>query len=140
MSTNTAERMTAIPKKLNQLTRMLTPLAIDSERTYRKTLKWIDELAVLEKRTKDQDRFLETLTILVETYEDKNHQIDVEAVSPIEALEFLLKQHDLSGRDLGKILGQPQLGGKILRGERELSKNHIRKLCDYFKVSPELFL
>jgi HTH-type transcriptional regulator/antitoxin HigA len=140
VSTNTAERTSAVPKKLNELTRMLTPLAIDSDRTYWKTLKWIDELAVLDKRTKDQDRFLETLTILVETYEDKHHQIDVDAVSPIEALEFLLKQHDLSGRDLGRILGQPQLGGKILRGERELSKNHIRKLCDYFKVSPELFL
>ncbi len=61
-------------------------------------------------------------------------------MSPIEALEFLLQENGLSGRDLGRILGQPQLGGKILRGERELSKNHIRKLCDYFKVSPELFL
>ena len=119
---------------------MLTPLAIDSERTYRQTMKWIDELAVLDKRTKDQERFLETLTILVETYEDKHHQIDVEGVGPIEALKFLLDQHGLSGRDLGRILGQGQLGGKILRGERELSKNHIRKLCDYFKVSPELFL
>ena len=77
---------------------------------------------------------------MVETYEDKHHRIDVDAVSPIEALEFLLEQHGLSGRDLGRILGQPQLGGKILRGERELSKNHIRKMCDYFKVSPELFL
>ena len=140
MRTNTAEGTTAIPKKLNELTRMLTPLAIDSDRTYWKTLKWIDELAVLDKRTKDQDRFLETLTILVETYEDKHHRIDVDAVSPIEALEFLLEQHGLSGRDLGRILGQPQLGGKILRGESELSKNHIRKLCEYFKVSPELFL
>jgi HTH-type transcriptional regulator/antitoxin HigA len=95
---------------------------------------------VLDERTKDQDRFLGTLTILVENYVDKHHQIDVDAVSPIEALEFLLDQHDLSGRDLGRILGQPQLGGKILRGERELSKSHIRKLCDHFKVSPELFL
>ena len=75
-----------------------------------------------------------------ETYEDKHHQIDLEGVGPIEALKFLLDQHGLSGRDLGRILGQAQLGGKILRGERELSKNHIRKLCDYFKVSPELFL
>ena len=140
VSTITAERTTAIPKRLNELTRMLTPLAIDSERNYRKMLKWIDELAVLDKRTKDQDRFLETLTILVASYEDKHHQIDVDAVSPIGALEFLLKEHDLSGRDLGRILGQPQLGGKILRGERKLSKQHIRKLCDYFKVSPELFL
>ena len=140
MSTNTAERATGVPKKLAELTRLLTPLAIDSERNYRHTMKWIDELAVLDKRTKDQERFLETLTILVETYEDKHHQIDDEGVGPIEALKFLLDQHALSGRDLGRILGQAQLGGKILRGERELSKNHIRKLCDHFKVSPELFL
>ena len=140
MSTNTAEEATEVPKKLPELTRMFVPLAIDSDRTYRQTMKWIDALAVLDKRTKDQERFLETLTILVETYEDKHHQIDVEGVGSIEALKFLLDQHGLSGRDLGRILGQAQLGGKILRGERELSKNHIRKLCDYFKVSPELFL
>ena len=140
MSTNTAESAPEVPKKLAELTQRLTPLAIDSERTYRRTMKWIDELAVLDKRTKDQERFLETLTILVETYENKHHQIDVEGVGPIEALKFLLDQHALSGRDLGRILGQAQLGGKILRGERELSKNHIRRLCDYFKVGPELFL
>ena len=63
MRTNTAESATAIPKKLNELTDMLIPLAIDSERTYWKMLKWIDELAVLDKWTKDQGRFLETLTI-----------------------------------------------------------------------------
>jgi HTH-type transcriptional regulator/antitoxin HigA len=140
VSTPTVEKPTTIPKKLDELTRMLTPLAIDSERTYRKMLNWIDELAILDRRTKDQDRFLETLTILVEAYEDQNDPIDVDEVSPIEALKFLLEQNGLSGRDLGRILGQPQLGGKILRGERELSKNHIRKLCDYFKVGPELFL
>lgn len=140
MSTNTVERSTEIPKKLAELTRLFTPLAINSERTYRQTMKWIDELVVLDKRTKDQERFLETLTILVEAYEDKHHQIDDEEVGPMEALKFLLDQNALSGRDLGRILGQAQLGGKILRGERELSKNHIRELCDYFKVGPELFL
>jgi HTH-type transcriptional regulator/antitoxin HigA len=140
VSTNTAEKAIEVPKKLRDLTRMYTPLAIDSDRTYRQTMKWIDELAVLDKRTKDQERFLETLTILVETYEEKHHHIDVEELGPIEVLKFLMDQHGLSGRDLGRILGQAQLGGKILRGERELSKSHIRKLCDYFRVGPELFL
>ena len=125
---------------MKELTRMLPPLAPTDDRDYRKMMKWIDELAVLEKRTKDQDRFLETLTILVEAYEDRHHEIDVTAANPIEILRFLLDQRGLSGRDLGRILGQPQLGGKILRGERELSKTHIRRLCDFFKVSPELFI
>ena len=140
MSTTTAEKATELPKKLGELTSLFAPLAIDSDRTYRQTMKWVDELAVLDKRTKDQERFLETLTILVEAYEDKHHKIDVESASPTEVLNFLLGQHGLSGRDLGRILGQAQLGGKILRGERELSKNHIRTLCAYFKVGPELFL
>jgi antitoxin component HigA of HigAB toxin-antitoxin module len=37
-------------------------------------------------------------------------------------------------------LGNRALASLILRGQRQLSKSHIRKLADHFKVSPALFL
>jgi hypothetical protein len=43
-------------------------------------------------------------------------------------------------RSLGALLGNRSLGSKILRGERELSKTHLRILADRFKVEAGLFL
>jgi len=140
MSTQAASKQAVPPRTLDELAEELLPLAIDSERSYRKMLRLIDKLAVLDKRTKAQERYLDTLTILVEVYENQRHEIDLSGMTPVDALKYLMEQHGISGRDLGRLLGQPQLGAKILRGKRELSKAHIRKLCDHFKVGPELFV
>jgi antitoxin component HigA of HigAB toxin-antitoxin module len=40
---------------------------------------------------------------------------------------------------LGRLLGNRALASLILRGRRQLSKNHIRLLARHFKVSPALF-
>jgi len=37
-------------------------------------------------------------------------------------------------------LGERSLGAAILRGDRQLSKSHMKTLGDYFKVAPGLFL
>jgi antitoxin component HigA of HigAB toxin-antitoxin module len=42
--------------------------------------------------------------------------------------------------DLGRLLGERSLGHKILKGDRQLSKAHIRRLSDYFKVDAGAFL
>jgi HTH-type transcriptional regulator/antitoxin HigA len=100
----------------------------------------VDRLAVLEHPSKDQVDYLETLSTLVAAYEDAHHPIDVSRLGPLETLRFLLQERGLSASDLGRILGQRQLGSAILRGRRQLSKTHIRKLADYFGVSPGVFL
>ena len=47
----------------------------------------------------------------------------------------------LSGADLSRILGGSRnLGAMILRGDRNLTLAHIRKLAARFKVGPELFI
>ena len=139
MKASGAQKIDVLPTTLPQLTDYLLPLVIRSERDYEKMVKWIDRLAILDCRTSGQQRFLDTLTILVDAYEREQVPINAKKGSVIKSLKFLLDENTLSGRDLGRILGQPQLGGKILRGERKLSKSHIRKLADHFKVSPALF-
>ncbi len=58
-----------------------------------------------------------------------------------DILKHLLAEHGLGGVDLSRILGGSRnLGAMILRGERNLTLAHIRKLAAHFKVSPELFL
>jgi HTH-type transcriptional regulator/antitoxin HigA len=60
--------------------------------------------------------------------------------SPISILKHLLDSNEMNASQLGELLGNRSLGSKILRGERELSKTHIRLLAERFKVSPALFL
>ena len=58
-----------------------------------------------------------------------------------EILQHLLDEHDLRAADLSRILGASRnLGAMILRGDRNLTLAHVRKLGDHFKVSPGLFL
>jgi len=131
-----------MPVKYVQLSRenRLSPIATASE--HKKALKSIGLLAGTDMGTR-QRAWFESLCVLVEDYERKNHTIDTSGVTPLEALEFLLEENGMSGSDLGRLLGgegSRSLGSKILRGERELSKSHIKTLAERFKVSPALFL
>ena len=137
--THHRRQTTPPPRTIEALLMQYKPLAIENERQYHEASEWVDELAILDKRTAGQERFLETLTVLMEAYEEQHHSVSTKDITPLHSLQFLVQENGLSGRDLGRILGDESLGNRILRGERELSKAHIRKLADYFKVRPDLF-
>ena len=106
---------------------------------YNRAMGFIGMLAGRTDLNTDQAAYLESLSILVEAYEREHFEIEP-TNSPLETLKFLLSENGLSGSDLGRILGQRQLGSKILQGERNLSKAHIKTLAEYFSVDPSLFL
>ncbi len=130
----------SLPKDLGSLMQMHPPVAIHDQVTYRNTQEIIDALTSVPRLSKDQMQYLDTLTILFEAYEEEHHALNESAISPLDALRFLLKENDLSASDLGRLLGERSLGSKILAGDRQLSKAHIRILADRFKVSADLFL
>jgi HTH-type transcriptional regulator/antitoxin HigA len=99
-----------------------------------------DALAVLPKRTKDQEDYLETLSTLIEKYEAEQDAVETADLTPIEVLRFLMEGHDMSASDLGRLLGNRELGAAILRGDRSLSKTHIQILCKRFGLSSDVFL
>jgi HTH-type transcriptional regulator/antitoxin HigA len=49
-----------------------------------------------------------------------------------------MEQHDLKQADPLSIFGSRSVASAVLGGKRELSKAHIRKLAEFFHVSPEL--
>jgi HTH-type transcriptional regulator / antitoxin HigA len=118
----------------------LVPLR--SEAQYRTAARVLDELLRIDqtKLTPGQSDYLIVLTDLIERYETEHHHIELSQLSGLDSLRFLLAENQMCGSDLGRLLGNRQLGAAILRGERELSKEHIRKLCDRFKVSADLFV
>jgi HTH-type transcriptional regulator/antitoxin HigA len=51
-----------------------------------------------------------------------------------------MEQRDLRQADLLPVFGSRSVASDVLAGKREPSKAHIRRLADFFHVSPELFL
>ena len=114
---------------------VLRPIRNKSD--YQKALDVATELSSRTDLTSEQADYLEILTKVIADYEDKHFKMTKH--SPREILEFLVEENQMSGSDLGRILGNRTLGPALLRGERSLSKTHIKKLAKHFSVSPALF-
>lgn len=81
---------------------------------------------------------IELLTLLIEKW-DSEHDTFNDS-DPIEILKTLMDDHNLKSKDLVDILDLSKgTISKILNYHKGLSKDTIRKLSDYFKVSQELF-
>lgn len=96
----------------------------------------LDEL-ISKDEVKFQDE-IELLTLLIEKWDGENNSfMDSD---PIEILKAIMDEHDLKAKDLVTILGLTKgTVSKILNYQKGLSKDTIRKLSDYFKVSQEAF-
>ena len=130
-----------LPAKFEQLVQMMPPQAVQDEVQYANTLEVIDRLMALSKPTKGQALYLETLVQLVQAYEAEHHAIDTTSLTGLDSLKHLLEENQMNASDLARLLGvHPSLGSKILKGERSLTVDHIRKLAEQFKVNPGLFL
>jgi HTH-type transcriptional regulator/antitoxin HigA len=130
----------ATPEDFNALNAQLPLRPINDRVDLDNAMEMVDRLALLKRRTKDQEDYLETLSTLIEKYEAEHDSIRTDSLDPIETLKYLMAGREMTASQLGNLLGERSLGSKILTGERELSKNHIRALCKAFEVGPEVFL
>ena len=118
----------------------LRPLRSESD--YDASVAILDRLAVrpegsLERGEQD---YFGTLTMLVEAYDEEHHGMDAEDHDPLSILKYLMQESGMTQAELGRLLGNRALASLILNGHRQLSKTHIAKLVEQFKVSPALFL
>ena len=130
-----------LPKGFKALVELMPPQAIMDPVQHENSIEMIDRLMEAGKLSTGQQIYLETLVQLVEVYEAQHHAIDTSGIGGIESLKHLLDENDMSASDLARLLGvHSSMGSKILKGERSLTVNHLRKLAGRFKVSPELFI
>jgi HTH-type transcriptional regulator/antitoxin HigA len=127
-----------IPTRFGDLCLMHLPRPIGDSVEYDNTVEVVDRLATLGKRSRDQEEYLETLTILIERY-DRDHLSEAVAADPVKRLRRLMENHDMNASDLGRVLGNRSLGAAILRGDRAISKANAIKLGDHFEMSPGAF-
>ncbi len=116
------------------------PTAIQSEDEYEIMLTNINELMSKgeQKLSSEEERLLETLAILVESYEDEHHPMP--EVAPNEILKFLMEERGLKQTDLLHIFGSSGITSEVVNGKRSISKEQAKKLAKHFKVSVELFI
>ena len=99
----------------------------------------LSEKAEHTSLTREEKDTLDILLVLIEDYERKHGYKLEDARTPLERLGSLMEEEGMNANELGKLLGHRQLGSAILRGERNLSKTHIKILSQHFHVSPECF-
>ncbi len=141
MKTKTKFRFQDLPKDYVALCRdVLLPRPIHDAAEYDNTAEVADAMALWQADfTPDQRDYFDLLCSLIEDY-DTEH-VKWPKVKGRDILQHLLDEHDLAAADLSRILGGSRnLGAMILRGDRNLTLAHIRKLATHFKVGAEVFL
>jgi HTH-type transcriptional regulator/antitoxin HigA len=151
MTTSVRSRTISVPKKRRPapvsadylaLIRRFPLHPLRDDRDYDAAVEALDNLAVRPEGslTPGEQDYFETLTMLVQAYDEQQADLATADISPLDMLKYLMEQSGMSTADLGRLLGNRGLASSILHGRRGLSKTHIRKLASHFKVSPALFL
>ncbi len=128
-----------IPGSYAELVGLCMPRPLHDDVDYRNALAVLDAMAGFEMNADQQDYF-EAIATFVEKYEAEHHAINEAKMTPVELLRSLVDEHGMSESDLGRLLGDRSLGHRILTGQRELSKAHIRILAEYFSLNPAALL
>ena len=139
MKSKSSLKLRRIPRNYQGLVLMFMPRAIHDKVDYDITLEVIDALAGHDL-TDEQELYLDTLSTLVESYEDEHHAIRSANLSPLQALRFLVSENGMTPADLGKLLGERTLGSKILLGQRPIGLTYARILAKHFRTDIGLFI
>jgi HTH-type transcriptional regulator/antitoxin HigA len=125
---------------LNYLELLTTfpPRPIANEEDFNKTQKIIDTLIDKGELSPDEQDYLSVLGSLIKDYEDIN--LTLPKLNPVELIQALLDDAGLQIQDLIFIFGNEINLSKILTNQQELTLSQIKKLAEFFKISPAAFL
>ena len=139
--TQTIAKMTlGLSSNLNYLELLNTfpPRPIANEEDFNKTQKIIDTLIDKGELTPDEQDYLSVLGSLIRDYEDIN--LTLPKLNPVELIQALLDDAGLQIQDLTFIFGNEMTFSKILTNQQELTLSQIKKLSEFFTISPAAFL
>ena len=130
-----------LPGRFEELAALMPPRAIADDVQLENTIEMIDALMVNGTLTKGQASYMETLVQLVQAYEAAHHRIELDNITGLDSLKHLMDANDMNASDLARLLGvHASMGSKILKGDRALTVEHLKKLAARFKVSPQIFI
>ncbi len=111
---------------------------IRTESQYGKYCKALEQLLDKKPKSKSVDEEIALLTLLIEKWDEEHNSFSDK--DPVKLLASLMEGHELKSKDLAEILGISKgLMSDILNYKKGFSKDIIRTLASYFKVSQEAF-
>ena len=115
------------------------PHVLKGDAEYDAAIAEIERLvdADVEAGSEGYDR-LEFLSVLVEHYEDERYPMG--AVTPQQAVTFMLEQKGLDRSDLDEMMGGKSRVSEFLNGKRELSKSQIEGLRRQLGIPADILL
>ncbi|KAF0244524.1 MAG: putative transcription regulator containing HTH domain [bacterium] len=126
------------PNKYGQLLATVLPTAIESEQENERLLEEVKRLLKKSDNLSiEEEKLLNLLTELIESYEAKAYPIPIAA--PHTVIQLLMDDRGLKQKDLMPILGSKGVTSEVVRGKRTPSKAQALALGEFFGVSPDLF-
>ena len=106
---------------------------IRTKRDYEAALRAIEPLMSAKRNTPEGDA-LDVLVTLVEAYEAKHFPLDLP--DPVEVIEFMMEQRNLTVKDLVPYIGQPNRVYEVLNRMRPLHDATVWKLHTQLGIQP----
>lgn len=129
--------MSALPNGYAALLLQFQPEVISDQAQNQIYLRRLEALTSKKSLNRGERKLVELLTLLIEDFERKSDP--VHDATPIEVVRHLMEAHDLRQKDLTDVFGSESIVSEVLRGKRELTKDHIKRLSARFGVSPAVF-
>lgn len=126
------------PARYGRLCAKTIPRVITDDEEFDRLCAELEALDRKDKPTPEEDALAELLGKLIEDYDSRAHPLP--ELPPYEMIRFLMEQRGIKQPELTAVFGSRGIASEVLNGKREPSKAHIRKLAEFFHVSPELFL
>jgi antitoxin component HigA of HigAB toxin-antitoxin module len=106
MKSSTSRLPARMPTDFDELNALHPLRPIDDEIDLKNAREVVDRLAVLNKRNRDQNDYLEALIPVMEAYEAQEiaDALDFSKSSGLDALKYLMGAHDMKQADLAKLL------------------------------------
>jgi HTH-type transcriptional regulator/antitoxin HigA len=114
------------------------PHVIQSEAENEEYLRLLEALDGKARPTAAEKELANLLTLLVEEFEGRHYAL--KRASPLENLRELMRANNLKQKDLVDVFGTPSIVSEVLSGKRGLTTEHVRRLSERFRVTPELFI
>ena len=129
---------TLSPRKYGDLLNEVVPKAIETDEELEHFAGILESLDTLPRRLTREERAMQSLLEqLIQVYDAR---VELPDVSPLRMLQYFMEQRGLRQADLLPVFGSRSIASAVLNGKREFSKTHIRRLAEFFHVSPEVFL
>ena len=114
------------------------PKVIESDEEFDRMVERLEALEGKANLSREERALAELLARLIEEYDSRQHLLPEEP--PYKLVLHMMEHRGLRQVDLLPVFGSRSIASAVLSGKRELSKAHIRKLPEFFRVSPALFI